>query len=95
MAVLAATAVSRPRTSSCRLSQFLQACNEFWRRRECGGRKALAHDRQHAGIDRIGLGQRADGLCKQTRTQGIDDGDLEPGGGQIAMRQAMEFAVVA
>ena len=57
--------------------QFLKVFDDFGGRGDGVGGKALAHDRQHAGIDPVGLGQRADGLGEFARTQRIDDGDLE------------------
>ena len=71
--------------------QFLKVFDDFGGRGEGVGGKALAHDRQHAGIDPVGLGKRADGLGEFARTQRIDDGELESAVVQIAMRQAMEF----
>jgi hypothetical protein len=52
----------------------------------------LAHQRQHARIEPIGLGELTDGLGEQTRAQRIDDGDREACGMQGAVRLPVEFA---
>ena len=72
--------------------QFLKGLHEFGGRLQSSGFQALAHQRQHTGVDPVGLGERADGLGEPSRTQRIDDGDLEPAGVEVAMRLAVELA---
>jgi hypothetical protein len=72
--------------------EFLQGLDEAGRRRGDAGAKALAQDREHARVDGIGLGQGADGLGKQPRTQRIDDGDREAAGAEIAVSLAVKLA---
>jgi hypothetical protein len=67
------------------MHEFLQGLDAAGRRRGDAGAEALAQDREHARVDGIGLGQGADGLGKQTRTQRIDDGDRKGPGVEIAV----------
>ena len=72
-------------------AQLLQRREQFGRG---GGRRrleAFAHDRQHACVDSIGLGELARGLCEQPRAQGIDDGNPITCGVQNAVGQAVEL----
>ena len=72
--------------------QFLQRLDRFGRRGDRAGLEGLAHERQHARVEPIGLGELTDRLGEQTRPQRIDDGDREACCMQGAMRLPVEFA---
>ncbi|MGD1038787.1 MAG: hypothetical protein ABR878_16800, partial [Roseiarcus sp.] len=73
-----------------RARQFLQRLERFGRGGERAGLEGLAHQRQHARIEPIGLGELTDGLGEQTRAQRIDDGDRQACGVQGAVRLPVE-----
>ena len=72
--------------------QLLHRFQRLGRRREGFRFEGLAHQRQQARVEPIGLGELADGLGEQTGAQWIDDGDGEAGRVQAAMRLAVELA---
>ena len=53
------------------------------------GLQAFAHQREHARVDRVGLGAGAEGLGEQARAQRIDDGDRDSRRREVALRLAM------
>ena len=74
------------------MHEFLQGLDEAGRRRGDAGAEALAQDREHPRVDGIGLGQGANGLGKQTRTQRIDESDRKTPSAEIAVSLAVKLA---
>jgi len=82
--------------SDCGLAgagEFLKLLLRRCRRGDRIGAKPLGHARQHRGIDRIGLGERAGRLGEQPRTQRIGERDRQAGFMQPTMDGTVRISV--
>jgi hypothetical protein len=71
------------------MHQLLQRLERLLSGRPCLRAERLAEDRQHLGIDAVGLGERADGFGEQARAQRVDDRHGQAALAERAMGQAM------